>query len=296
MPWTNYHSHSHYCDGAANPENFVQEAIRRNFSAWGLSSHAPLPFPCKWTMKAERLPSYLAEIDLLKAAYRDQIQIYGGLEVDYIPDLMGPQAARTMASSLDFIIGSVHFVDALPDGRPWEIDGRHEVFLEGLETIFHGNVQQAVEHYYGLIRQMVRNDAPDVVGHLDKIIIQNEKGHLFTGHEDWYQRAVIETLLAIQSRGLILEVNTRGIYKGLVKDPYPTRWILEKAAQMKIRLTLNSDAHHPREIDGAFPETAQVLREAGIRELSILWDGRWEAVSFDRWGLRIPGKNPVMKS
>ena len=41
---TNYHSHCSFCDGKAPMEEFIKEAIRQGFSAYGISSHAPLPF------------------------------------------------------------------------------------------------------------------------------------------------------------------------------------------------------------------------------------------------------------
>ncbi len=286
MSWTNYHSHSHYCDGSEAPEAYVQEAVRREFSAWGLSSHAPVPFPCKWAMKEEALPVYLAEAAALKVRYAHLIQVYTGLEVDYVPGKTGPARLRQLAPELDYTIGSVHFVDAFSDGRPWEIDGRHELFLEGLREIFDGDIRRVLVRYLDLIQDMVRLDPPEVVGHLDKIIIQSGQGDLFSGQEDWYHHAVTATLETIRDAGLIVEVNTRGIYKGLVKEPYPAFDVLRTMAAMGVAITLSSDAHHPREINGAFPETAQVLRECGFHELHILHDKQWKAVPFDRWGVR----------
>ena len=47
---TNYHSHCSLCDGRAPMEDFVREAVRRGFTSYGISSHAPLPFPAVWTL------------------------------------------------------------------------------------------------------------------------------------------------------------------------------------------------------------------------------------------------------
>lgn len=287
MSWTNFHSHSHYCDGAEAPESYITKAIKNGFLVWGLSSHAPVSFPCKWTMKADQLNLYHNEIIDLKRTYADKIQIYAGLEVDFIPGIAGCDSFRSDEFTYDFLIGSVHFVDHFPNGSPWEIDGPHERFLKGLKEIFEGNIQQAVERYYELIREMVETDSPDIIGHLDKIIIQNEEGDLFTGQEEWYKAAVMTTLEAIKESGKIVEVNTRGLYKGIVKDPYPATWILKEMCQMDIPITLNSDSHHPREIQGAFPETAQILREIGYSEVYVLYNNFWQPFQFDRWGVRI---------
>ena len=40
---TNYHSHSLYCDGRANMEDFIRFALSEGFTSYGFSSHAPLP-------------------------------------------------------------------------------------------------------------------------------------------------------------------------------------------------------------------------------------------------------------
>ena len=47
MNLTNYHSHCSFCDGQAPAEEFVKSAISAGFTAYGISSHAPLPQgPC----------------------------------------------------------------------------------------------------------------------------------------------------------------------------------------------------------------------------------------------------------
>ena len=55
MNLTNYHSHTLYCDGRAGMEDFIRFAISRGFTSYGISSHAPLPFPTHWTREGERL-------------------------------------------------------------------------------------------------------------------------------------------------------------------------------------------------------------------------------------------------
>lgn len=47
MNLTNYHSHTLYCDGRAGMEDFIRFAISRGFASYGISSHAPLPFPTR---------------------------------------------------------------------------------------------------------------------------------------------------------------------------------------------------------------------------------------------------------
>src|ERR1700754_2893724 len=116
--WTNYHCHTNYCDGKKPVADVVAEAKAKGMMAIGISSHAPLPFPNKWSMKPEMIDAYLKDIANEKSN-SDGIQVYAGLEIDYIPGKISP---NTFKDKLDYTIGSVHFVDQYPDGRGWEID------------------------------------------------------------------------------------------------------------------------------------------------------------------------------
>ena len=81
--WTNYHSHSHYCDGVGTLEEQVLGAIEQGVRAFGFSGHSPVFFENEWSMQADKLDEYLTETRLLKEKYAGQIELYTGLEVDY---------------------------------------------------------------------------------------------------------------------------------------------------------------------------------------------------------------------
>ena len=283
--FTNYHGHMHYCDGKGTADDYIQAAIAQGMLAYGFSSHAPVPYDVAWTMKQEALPDYAAEIEVVKGRYAGQIEIYRGLEVDYIPGEAGPSHSRLTEGQLDFTVGSVHLVDFFPDGRPWEIDGSHQLFLKGLNEIYHRDIQAAVERYFELTRMMVKEDPPDIVGHLDKIKMQHEDGTLFHENALWYQEAVEATLQLIAKRGLIVEVNTRGIYKKKTSETYPSQQILRRMKELHIPVMINSDAHHPREITECFEETAALLLEIGYEQCRVLLQDQWQAVSLTRQGL-----------
>lgn len=285
MPWTNYHSHTYFCDGKYPPSYYASEAHRQNFIAYGFSSHVPLPFDCHWCMREDSLDRYYAEVRKLKQRWEGELQLYYGLEVDYIPGVIGPQNPFIRDLALDYCVGSVHFVGARADGTRWEIDGAHQPFLDGLKELFGNDIRRAVQQYYEQIRQMVTEERPAVVGHLDKIKIQNQYTPLFDEAEDWYREAILQTLRSIASEGLVLEVNTRGLYKKRALETYPGQWTLEQAFQLGIPVTLSSDAHHPREISGYFAETAQRLHQIGYRQLHVLWNGTWQPLPFDASGI-----------
>lgn len=279
--WTNYHMHSEYCDGTGKLSDYATTARDLGMRSIGFSSHAPLPFHTAWCMKKEKLENYIHTIDTLKPLYPN-LQLYKGMEVDYIPNLISP---ADFAEILDYNVGSIHFVDHFDDRTPWEIDGAHSGFLEGLEKIFQNNIRDAVSRYFELTREMVEKARPSIVGHLDKIKIQNQGGKFYSESDSWYQEAVTRTLNVMQKEGSIIEVNTRGIYQKKSDTTYPGPWILERIHQRQIPVTLSSDAHHPKDIINQFKETAALLLAIGFRKISILKDGSWKPVTLTPDGI-----------
>ena len=279
--WTNYHSHSYYCDGRESPEAQVLAARQQGVRAFGFSSHGPVPFANAWSMKSERLEEYLADTRALQQKSRGSLELYVGLEIDYVPGMCGPS---TYAHALDFTIGSVHYVDENWQGQPWEIDGATEGFMKGLVEVHGGDIQKVLRRYYALIREMVENDPPDIVGHLDKIKIHNLADSLYSEHDAWYQEEIDHTLEVIAAADCILEVNTRGMYKKNL-DTYPSKTILKKVLARKIPVMINADSHAPTEVTARFAEAAGVLQAVGFKTLRVLLGSRWQEVPFDQKGL-----------
>mgnify|MGYP000074504520 CR=1 FL=1 len=51
MDLCTYHSHCNFCDGKAPAEDFVKAAIEAGFHSYGISSHSPLPFETRWSLR-----------------------------------------------------------------------------------------------------------------------------------------------------------------------------------------------------------------------------------------------------
>jgi len=47
---SNYHTHTKYCDGKGEIEQYVLAAINAGIKYLGFSSHSPLPLPSRWSM------------------------------------------------------------------------------------------------------------------------------------------------------------------------------------------------------------------------------------------------------
>lgn len=273
---TTYHTHSQFCDGKMTPEDYVLSAIRKGFTAIGLSSHAPVTFETHWTMKPEKLSSYIDNVLHLKEKYRNRIQIYLGLETDYYPG--GPDYRDT--SGLDYTIGSVHFIQQLGTERVMALDGTPEEFIETRDILFNGDTRALVEQYYHLLMELIQKRPPDILGHLDVLKKNNAMNRFFDESQSWYQDIVVQTLDLIRQKQIIVEINTGGIARGYTTEVYPSDWIIAMMKQRDIPIMLNSDAHHPDAIDAFYAEATDKLKAAGYTQQRVLLDGIWQDINL----------------
>jgi len=264
----NLHTHSYFCDGKEEPEDYVKQAIELGFHTLGFSSHAPVPFENNFSLKEEKMDEYFSTIRTLGEKYKNKINILLSMEIDYIPGITQAFAEFSKAGNLDYTIGGVHLVRNNEIEKLWFIDGsKQETYDDGLQKLFNGHIRKGVEAYYSQIREMVATQKPDIIAHLDKIKMHN-KNRYFSEEEGWYKDLVWKTLKYIASESnCIVEVNTRGLYKKRSDTFFPSPAILEQVHHLKIPVTLSSDAHQPQELDGYYDEALKLLKEIGFKEL-----------------------------
>ncbi len=256
-------------------------------AAYGFSAHAPVPVPTDWCIKDDQFPEYLNEINRLKEAYKHKIQVYLGLEIDFIPGIAGRKKHLNQHANLDYYIGSVHFVERLNNGEGWNIDISAEIFQQGLEEIFNNDIRKAATRFWELTEHMIQEEKPDIIGHLDKIKMFNIADKYFHEHEKWYSDQVRFLIPCIKKSGSIVEINTRGYYRYGRPDLYPSEWIIRLLNEHDIPLIISSDAHKPEEITKGMAYAANRLKEIGVRKLSALCNNEWKQYPFDENGLII---------
>jgi len=170
----------------------------------------------------------------------------------------------------------VHLVRNPQANGLWFIDGpRQEIYDEGLQHVFGGDIKAGVISYWEQMRKMIETQNPDIIAHLDKIKMHN-KGRFFSEDEPWYTDQLDRTLEFISKTKCIVEVNTRGIYKGRSDELFPGKVALKKIYELGIPITLNSDAHKPEELSGYFGEARQILKKIGFSYLKLHTPKGWE--------------------
>ncbi len=284
MIWTNYHGHCNYCDGNGKIEEYIKKAIELKMPVIGISSHAPVPFDCFWTMKEENLHSYDKEVDRLIEQYSNEINILKALELDYIPEFGGFNKLVLDNINLDYRIGSIHFIDRLSNGNFWGIDGSFEEFKLGLIDIFKNDIKAAVKRFYELTKEMINSEKFEIIGHFDKIKMHNVVEPLFDESEDWYLQEVEAVIELIKQKNIIVEINTKSYEKNRLL--FPGLELFPMLKKYDVPITINSDAHFPDKLQSSYVEVAELLSKAGINILKEYKDGEWCDIEFTKEGLK----------
>jgi histidinol-phosphatase (PHP family) len=275
MNLTNYHSHCSFCDGRAPFEEFVKEAITQGFYSYGVSSHAPLPFPTQWTMEWEQMEAYLDEFKNLRSKYADEIELYVGLEIDYLNEESNPSVASFTELPLDYRIGSVHLLyDAA--GEVVDIDCSPAVFKERVDRHFNGDVLRVVRMYFDRLFRMVELGGFDILGHADKMHYNASCYHPGLLDEPWYEALMKDYFSLVASRGYLVEINTKAFDSLGTFYPNSRYWELMKEYQIKV--LVNSDAHYPERINAGRMEALRLLQAKGFATVAELHQGSWREV------------------
>jgi histidinol-phosphatase (PHP family) len=281
----NLHTHTRFSDGSHDPEKYVESAIGQGLTSLGFSDHSPLPFANTFALRENETGVYCEDILKLREKYKMQnakckMQIFLGMEADFIPGMGNPVSYFRENYPLDYLIGSVHLVRNGAPADLWFIDGPDPAtYDDGLNALFGGNIRKGVTAYYHQINEMLAAGKIDIIGHLDKIKMHN-RGRFFSETEPWYIALVNETLELVKQTGVIVEVNTRGLYKKRSDSLFPGPGVLKKIHALDIPVIISSDAHKPHEVSLLFRETADFLINIGFRELMNLTPSGWKSVSF----------------
>jgi histidinol-phosphatase (PHP family) len=275
----NYHTHTHFCDGKENMRNFVTNAIELQFSHLCFSPHAPLSDYYDFTLTENEIPEYVNEVELYKKQY-PQIKIFKGMECDYIPGITKDFSYYKHNYPLDYIIGGVHLVKVPNSNEVWFIDGpKRDTFDNGIAAFFNNDVKKAVTCFWEQTFEMIETQKFDIIAHIDKIKMHNQDRY-FTEDEEWYAKLVDCVVSLLIKKNIIVEINSRGIYRMRCESFYPSDYILKKLAKAKVPIIISSDAHKAEELPLYYGEAKLKLKSFGVETLSVLETGKWQQVKI----------------
>lgn len=265
----------------------AEAAAAAGYTALGFSSHAPLPFPSDWTMPPERLDEYVAEIRRLADLWiggRPPLEIFLGLEIDWIENLRSARDPLFQDCGLDYRIGSVHFVQ-LPGAGLFTVDSPAKDFAEDLRRAG-GDAEPVWRQYYRNLSAMIEAGGFDIVGHFDLVRKNNTGGRYFDEEDPRYQAAALEAAALLAGKDLIVEINVGAMLRGTMASPYPSLGILRELRRLGVRTTFSADAHAPSHL-GPHIDAARALAEAaGYKSVAVLrrgpnGDANWTEIGID---------------
>ncbi|MCW9025948.1 MAG: histidinol-phosphatase, partial [Thiovulaceae bacterium] len=196
------HNHTTLCNHAEGTiEDYVKQAIRNNTQYFGFSDHAPMSFDPKYRMDFSEMKTYENSVLDIKEKYKDKIEILLGYEVDY---LEGHMDETVLKADVDYLIGSVHFIDKWGFDNP-EFIGKYE----------EKNIDEIWQKYFDSIEAMANSKLFDIVGHLDLI-----KVFKFLPKNPILSIAK-NALKAIKKADMVIELNAAGFRKPIA-EAYPS--------------------------------------------------------------------------
>lgn len=261
MEWKrNFHTHTCYCDGKNTPDEMVEEAVKKQFSAIGFSGHAYTSFDTSYCMDDEAFGKYLEDLTRLQEEYRGRIQILKGLEYDYY--------AEQSCDELDYIIGSVHYVEV--NGTYYPVDEGPEC-TERIIAACNGDPMEYAELYFNTVADVVRKTDCDVIGHFDLIKKFNRNGvTLVDEHHPRYVAAWKKAVAQLIPYGKPFEINTTPISWREDGAMYPSLEILKEIHRLGGKITISSDAHDRKYLDRGFAEAVQLAKAAEFEAVTAL--------------------------
>lgn len=276
MHLTNLHTHTKYCDGKYSAEDMIISAINSNMQSIGISTHGPTPFISDWNIQKNEVEKYIKEILELKKRYKGTIEVYLGMELDYIPCIGFDDYTLDLINRLDYYIGSVHYLARFDNGVMWTVDYNLDELRKGIDESFKGDVRLAVETYYDYIGRMVLEYKPPIIGHLDLFKKNNKNNILFDENDKWYVDVVEKCLNIIAGTPCIVEINTGGIARGYTNEQYPSNFILKMIKEKNIPIIINSDAHSTEGITCKFEEMYELVNNLGFEKTFYLTKNGWK--------------------
>jgi len=254
------HNHTPLCNHAEGTmSEYVEKAIKVGTQYFGFSDHAPMDYDPEYRMKFEDMQTYETDVQNIKKKYQEKIEILLGYEVDWLPNHMDE---RVLTADVDYLIGSVHFLEG------WGFDNPE--FIGGWES---QDIDEIWQKYFDTIEDMANSKLFDIVGHLDliKVFKYMPKGNI--------NNMANKALQAIKNTGMVLEINGAGFRKP-VKEAYPSKSLLKQAFDLDIPITFSSDAHKPEQVSMFADETLKLAKEIGYKQCVVFKKRQKKFINF----------------
>jgi histidinol-phosphatase (PHP family) len=176
-----------------------------------------------------------------------------GVEADFFIGGEKQLQALLAPYELDYVIGSVHFLDGWGFDNPEARDRFHTADLESL-----------YDRHYDTVKQAIASGLFDFIAHLD-----NLKVFGFRPDEAKLLPKYREIASSLNAAGIGSEINTGLLYRYPVKEMCPSPSFLQALFEQNVPITLSSDAHFPDDIGMHLDDALNLAKSTGYREIAV---------------------------
>lgn len=255
------HNHTKFCNHAEDEmEQYVLQAIKKGIKIFGFSDHAPMDFDEKYRMSFEQMSLYRENFLELQERYKNQIELLFAYEVDY---LVGHMDKRVLEADVDYLIGSVHFLNGWGFDNPEFIGKYSDVDIDELWS-----------RYFVAIEEMAKSSLFEVVAHLDLL-----KVFKFLPQKNSIVSLAQDALKAIKQSEMTLELNMSGLRKP-IGEIYPSLDLLKEAKKVGIEITFSSDAHKASQVGMFSKEVVDLACSVGYSRCVYYKNKKREFLNF----------------
>ncbi len=273
----NYHSHTYRCGHAdfnMEDEDYIKEYIKMGFKKIAFTCHCPqkneIDKRPNIRMKYEERKEYLKSIEDLKEKYKDEIEIYSGYEVEYLPG--EENNLLELKQETDKLILGQHFV--YDDNKELRIFGEDKFSDEELIR------------YAEYIDKAMELNIPNIIAHPDIYMLSRD------GFGKTEEKVANMICKSAEKYNIPLEINLCKIFnrtyfegrklnnlpieeqrKKLVNVQYPCKEFWNIAKNYDIKVLYGIDAHFEGQVSH-WNELVQlaneIIGEDTIKELSFI--------------------------
>ena len=271
------HVHTTFCDGKTPARHMAKRAYEIGFVSLGFTSHAPQTFDPGYCIDPSREDDYKKEIRAIQGEYSGKMAIYLGIERDLF--------SCADAKDYDYFIASVHYFKN-HDGSYTSIDGQAADLLGYVNEYCDGSGLKMAKQYYSMFRDYVLESRPAIIGHFDLLRYNNGVLHMYDEGSKEYRMMALDALRAMFDTNALLEVNTGGVARGYMSEPYPDRFLLKEWKNWGGEVIINSDCHDAKLLDVGYSQAIDILDFLGFDHVVRLNQfppkGMWERISLKR--------------
>lgn len=273
----NYHSHTYRCGHAdfnMEDEDYIKEYIKMGFKKMAFTDHCPqkskIDVRPDIRMKYEERGEYLKSIKNLKEKYGNEIEIYSGYEIEYLP------------GEEDNLLELKQETDKLILGQHFVYDDNKNLKIFGVDKFSDDDLTR----YADYIDKAMQLNIPDIIGHPDIYMlsrddfgeVEEKVANMICKSAEKYNIPIEINLCKIFNKVFFegKKLNNPSIEEQrnkLINVKYPCKEFWNIAKNYNIKVLYGIDAHFEGQIlcwNELLQLANEIIGEDTIKELSFI--------------------------